>query len=244
MVLIAENENPNIDYTDVMRNKSAYLTYEEINKMLNYCLQKSNTSRNKVMHYMLIMILSRTGRRISEIIGKKPYTSHPGLRPIDLHHDNNLIEWHILKKRPIRRRDSPHGKKRSDDLMQRLKDKKLPPNKLQPIDTKTMILLRKYIEANNIGTYDRIFPITRQGAWKIIKVIGVKNKIVRKKGYIHPHMFRHGFSINFLKKNPFDSSALIKLQRILEHSDIKITQGYAQFTPEDIKLTLNEIFEE
>ena len=227
-----------------MRHKTAYLSIEEQEKMLNYCLNKNNFSKNKLMHYMLILLLIRTGRRISEIVGEKPYTAKHGLRPIDIHPEDDLIEWTILKKKPIRARKGSRGPKRSKETMKKLKAKKLPANKLKPLDKRTMITLKKYIEVNRIGPYDRIIPITRVGAWKIIGRIATKSNITRKGFHIHPHMFRHGFSINFLKKNPYDPTALVKLQRILDHSSIEITVGYAQFTPQDLKDALNKIFGE
>ncbi len=236
--------NANIDYTDVMRNKTAYLTDKEIKKMLKYCLRRDNFTKNKLMHYMLILLLSRTGRRVSEIVGKRPYTTYHGLRPVDIHPEGNLIEWGILKKRPIRARVSPRGKKRSESTLSKMKDLKVPKNNLKPIDAWTLSVLKKYIEANRIGLYDRVIPVTRQGAWFIIKTIAEKIGIGRDGFKVHPHMFRHGFSINFLKKNPYDAGALIKLQRLLDHSDIAITQGYAQFTPEDLRDALEKVFKE
>jgi len=241
---MTDQENPNIDYSEVMRHKTAYLSIEEQEIMLNHCLNKNNFSKKRLMHYMLILLLSRTGRRISEIVGEKPYTAKHGLRPVDIHFSDDLIEWTILKKRPIRARKGSRGPKRSKETMRKLKEKKLPTNKLQPIDSKTMKLIKKYVEVNRIGPYDRIIPITRVGAWKIIRRIAKENNIVRKGFGIHPHMFRHGFSINFLKKHPKDPTALIKLKGILEHSSIEITVGYAQFTPQDIKDALNKVFKE
>lgn len=227
-----------------MKNKNAYLSYEEVDKMLKYCLRKDNFSKKKLSHYMLILLLSRTGRRISEIVGERPYTKKHGLRPVDIHHDENLIEWGILKKKPVRARASPMGRARDETTLQKMRDKKNPKNTLKPIDNYTLKVLKKYIEVNRIGLYDRIIPITRGGAWYIITNIAKKTGIGRKDCQIHPHMFRHGFSINFLKKNPNDASALIKLQRILDHSNIEITQSYAQFSPEDLREALEKVFKQ
>ena len=50
-----------IDFSNVMKHKTDYLTYEEIDSMLQYCFDNG-----KIRDYMLILTLYRTGRRISE----------------------------------------------------------------------------------------------------------------------------------------------------------------------------------
>ena len=94
-----DDEYKVIDYTDIMKDKTAYLSFDEVDKMLNYCL---NFYKNDIEYYkkiymrnwMLIQTILRTGRRISEIVGKRPYTICTGLRPCDIQ-DNGYIEFHI-----------------------------------------------------------------------------------------------------------------------------------------------------
>lgn len=57
-----------MDFTNVMRNKKAWFSIDEINRLLNYC--KDN---NRDRDYMLLLTLARTGRRITEVVGKPPY---------------------------------------------------------------------------------------------------------------------------------------------------------------------------
>jgi integrase/recombinase XerD len=77
---------------------------------------------------------------------------------------------------------------------------------------------------NHIGKYglsdmDRVFPITRQRAWRIIKQCAVKAGIDRR---VYCHLLRHGGAIARLKRSGNPKS----LQIHLGHSDIKMTMRY------------------
>jgi len=77
---------------------------------------------------------------------------------------------------------------------------------------------------NHIGKYslsdtDRLFPITRQRAWRIIKQCAVKAGIDRR---VYCHLLRHGGAIARLKRSGNPKS----LQIHLGHSDIKMTMRY------------------
>ena len=225
-----------IDFSNIMRHKTDYLDLDEIDKMLSYCYDKDN-----IRDYMLILTLARTGRRISEIVGNRPFTVNVGLRPVDIKYSDKLIEWDILKKNPIKT-TTKHGKPVSEDKLARQRLNKKPKRMLKPVDDEYMDHLKNYVDSLNMNPYDRIFPISRQRADQIIKDIAKECKIVRATKKIHVHQFRHGFAINFLKTHPNDPSAPIKLQMILDHSSFNVTQHYLQFTQEDIKEALNKTF--
>ena len=107
-----------MDITNIMKHKTNYLSMEEIEKMLQFCKDQL-----RVRDYMLIMILSRTGRRVSEIVGTKPFIYNVGLRPKDLHPDG-LIEFTVLKKNPIRNFDGRFRKISDTDLVKKRLNKK------------------------------------------------------------------------------------------------------------------------
>ena len=224
-----------MDTTEIMKHKTAYLTTSEIQKMLNYCFKKE-----RVRDYMLILILSRTGRRITEIVGKKPYTLYVGLRPCDIH-PGGLIEFDILKKNPVMSKNK-NGQPRSEERVKKDRLTKKPKRQLFPIDDTTINILQQYINNNNIQTHQRVFPITRQRADVITKDISKACKISRPGMKIHAHNFRHSFAINLLKDNPDDASILIQVQELLDHSNLNITKTYLQFTPEDKRRKLNKLF--
>jgi len=59
----------NVDYTQVMKHKTAYFSHDEIESMLNFCY-----NNNRIRDYVLIYVLLHTGRRITEILGERPGT--------------------------------------------------------------------------------------------------------------------------------------------------------------------------
>ena len=207
----------------------------EIDRMLKWC---KDNSRDR--DYMLFLTLARTGRRISEVVGKPPYNRCVGLRPIDVF-DDDLIEWDILKKAHIKRK-TKKGKPIMDKKLYRLRLEKLPRRVLKPVDSQFMEILRDYISELNIGKYDRLFKITRQRAYQILRVVSKGAGVERPGMNIHLHMFRHSLAINMLKDNPHNPYILLQVNKILDHSNINMTAHYAQFTPEDIKQSLNKLF--
>jgi len=232
-----------INFNKTITNKSSYLTNAEINQMLKAVLEsKHKIKAHKVRNYLLILILYRSGRRISEVLGKRPYTIQKGLRPCDINFEEGLIEWDILKKNPVRKINQFTGRKKKKEKIIDERTNKKPKRLLLPLDSNTLSKLKLFIEKYNIGSYDRLFPINRKRAWQLINDISVKAEVNRADMKIHPHMFRHSFAINFLKKNPDDPFALSKVQRFLDHSNLEVTQGYMQIQELDLKDSINEVF--
>jgi len=66
---------------------------------------------------------------------------------------------------------------------------------------------------------ERIFPITRQGAWLITK----------KYMNGHPHQMRHSFAVNWLRCD----GDIVTLHRVLGHSKIQTTMEYLKIVPVD-----------
>jgi len=224
-----------IDFTNAMKHANSYLTTDEIEKMLQWCY-----SKNRIRDYMLILTVARTGRRITEVLGEKPYTRKVGFRPVDIH--NNLIHFDILKKSHVKERSAKTGVKRNQETIDKLRLKKMPKRVLIPVDDEYLQLINSYIEANNITSHNRIFPITRQRADIIIKEVAKGCNISRSDYKIHFHMLRHSYAIHFIKSNPKNPSALIMLQELLAHSNINVTRHYLQFNPEDKIKALNKLY--
>jgi len=226
-----------IDFAEIMKNKTDYLDQSEIDSILQYFYDKS-----QMRNYMLILTLVRTGRRISEIVGKKPFTRNVGLRPCDIRPDG-LIEFDILKKGHVKKK-TRNGTKRTKEAIENDYPLKMPKRKLKPVDKEYLELIKIYIEGEGIGLYDRVFPITRQWTGKLVRKAAKDCKIYRSHNHIHPHNFRHSLAITLLKKNRYDPSALIKLKDILEHSSLNVTLAYTQFTQEDKREILERTFGE
>lgn len=107
--------------------------------------------------------------------------------------------------------------------------------RVKPLDNFTLALLKEYIIDNGLNPLDKIFPITRQRIFQIVREIGEKanvNYVGNKR--IHPHHFRHSFAIDMIKASK-DASGIRKVQQLLEHSSLNITEGYLQFGSEDLR---------
>ena len=79
--------------------------------------------------------------------------------------------------------------------------------------------LGDYIGRSGLGDTDRLFPISRQRAWRIIKQCAVKAGIDRR---VYCHLLRHGGALARLKRSGNPKS----LQIHLGHADIKMTMRY------------------
>ena len=67
------------------------------------------------------------------------------------------------------------------------------------------------------------------GLHRLVEGVLIAAKVPKSKA--HPHILRHTFAVNFLKK----TRDLARLSRILGHSDIKTTTIYLPFVFEDLK---------
>ncbi len=100
------------------------------------------------------------------------------------------------------------------------------------IGDKTLKTLSDYISLQNIPEDRPIFPITRQMVYYLVNrygnMIGVK---------IHPHTLRHSFAIHLVRSG----MDLRRLQLLLGHSSLSITQIYLQFKDDDLREAYEKI---
>jgi len=201
--------------TGIMKDLTGFLTRKQMERLLKYC--ENDNQR------VLLWVLMRTGRRITEIIGRKPYVHrnknegiskvYPGIvgiRPCDILWDSSQISFAIVKKRkPVR--------------------------KLKYVDEMTLKILKQYIEVNEIQKKEQLFNCTRGGVYKMLRRIGDKAGI-RSVGSkrLHPHHFRHSYAVLRVKMDK-SAESLRKLQQHLEHHSLDMTAHYLQFNPEDEK---------
>ncbi len=95
-------------------------------------------------------------------------------------------------------------------------------------------------------TYTGKQPLSRQAAWTIVRdacvaagVTKFGDKKISKRGFgPHPHIFRHGFAMNWLKKGGKPE----QLQEILGHRSYDTTRSYQRFTPADLRESYNKVF--
>lgn len=176
---------------ELMNRPDAYISKE----IADNIIQIGRNNRDK----LLIQLLSRTGRRINEILE---------LRVSDVQHDSNIITWNILKKRkPLR--------------------------VSLPVDTDTIDMLVAYIKDKDLAGREYIFKsygktghlTDRRVRYLLIsycKRLGI-NEVGGQA--IHPHQFRHGFAIHFVR-NMKRADQIFHLQKMLQHTDIRETMWY------------------
>ena len=179
-----------------MGSPDAYISKKEA----DYIIVNARSKRDRV----LFQLLSRSGRRVTEVLT---------LKPIDIMWDNQEIKWNILKKRK--------------------------PLKIAlPIDVATLWLLKDYLTSladtkNKIEDYDYVFKsYGKTGHLTDRRVRYLLLSYAKKGGFeevggekVHPHHFRHGFAIHFVK-NMKRPDQIFQLQKILQHADIRETMWY------------------
>lgn len=122
-----------------------------------------------------------------------------------------------LKNRMIRVRETKNGEER-----------------IVFFTEETEKLLRKYLAKQ--GSSERLFPMTYQALYKLIKRLGERAGI---KG-LRPHILRHTFATIAIRKG----LPLPAVQRLLGHKDIKTTQIYTHLVLEDLMQAYKKVFEE
>jgi integrase len=174
-----------------MGNIESYITKEQADNLIEIARVD--------WHKMVFLLLSRSGRRVTEVLM---------LKCNDIKWENSSIKWNILKKKKIT-------------------------TKVIPQDDHTLSVLKTFIINNKIGANDYVFKsygktghYTRGRVNAILFSYGKKLNIDDIGGEkIHPHMFRHGFAIHFVK-NMKRPDQLFQLQKIMQHADIRETMWY------------------
>lgn len=186
-----------------MSNSRGYLEWRDVERLID----ATSNKRDRV----LFKTLAYTGRRVSEIVRgplNKPEKQY-GIRPCDIEKDSNIIHFNILKKPVIKR---------------------------EPVTVWPEIKKILVNYTTNLHDNEWIFPLTRQRVEQLVKKYGRKIGITHvgdgDRNKLHPHHFRHSFAIHMARnlKNPAD---LRKLQMILKHSSITITEHYLKFAETD-----------
>jgi len=158
---------------------------------------------------LILQLMYRCGRRVSEVLL---------LTKEDILWNDRKIIFNILKrKRPVK--------------------------ELKPVDEETMKMLDLYVNGpvslrgiRKKMTGNRLFPVTRQYVFKMIRKLGAQVGITQvgtKK--LHPHHLRHSFAVHQVRFNIKTADDLRKLQMYMGHANISTTAHYLQFSPEELR---------
>lgn len=250
-----------------MTDRKSYVKPEQVEALINYFFTKEPRSQyesnRNVRKGMLVFVLWRTGRRISEIVGFPYDQKHnrvrcAGLRKMDFDFEEGIVSFHILKKLPVKEKNKT-GAKRSEDTLKKMRWQKPAYIEQIAMDEGFMATMKDYIDTLGIRDHERVFPYDRKYCVEFIRKacekldlnLGYKKIIdpdtgeaTNLKRRVTPHAFRHGFSLNFLKKEKTNPAALPMLQELLCHSSIVVTKTYLRFDQEDRRKALNRVFKE
>ncbi|MEB3773583.1 MAG: tyrosine-type recombinase/integrase [Desulfurococcales archaeon] len=97
-------------------------------------------------------------------------------------------------------------------------------------------LVRAYLESMNPSPRERIIPLTYQALYKRLKALARRAGI--DPGRVRPHVLRHTFATEAVRRG----MSLPVLQKLLGHTDIKVTEVYLHMTMEDARREYESIF--
>ncbi len=97
-------------------------------------------------------------------------------------------------------------------------------------------ILAGYIVGSRLNPNDRLINMSYQALYKRLKKLAIIAGIDPNK--VRPHVLRHTFATEAIKRG----MSLPALQKLLGHSDLKITQVYLHLTNEDVKREYERVF--
>jgi integrase len=186
-----------------IRDLRAYLPPAQVEQLL--------AAATNPRDVLLIRIPWRTGMRVGELIG---------LRICDIDFDNRAL---LIKVQKMRKKDG----------------KKIEKRRMVPVDRGTLDMIKEYLQWRKQFSYkgDLLFPITRQRVnqifWKLGRKAGITeigDPAISKHRKLHPHLMRHSYSIQCIKKG----MTIERLQKILGHASPTTTSVYLQWSSADL----------
>jgi integrase len=194
-----------------IRDLKAYLAPKQVDRLIAGATNPRDA--------LLVRIPWRTGIRVGELIG---------LRISDIDFDGRAL---IIKVQKMRKKDGKTIEKR----------------RMVPIDQGTLDMVREYLQWRKQFSYegDLLFPITRQRVnqifWKLGRKAGITeigDPAISKHRKLHPHVLRHSFSIQCVKKG----MSIDRLQKILGHASPTTTSVYLQWSSADLHEDYDKIW--
>jgi integrase len=185
---------------EIMKDITGFFSEQQRKDIYNAC----DSWRDRV----LIRLLWKTGRRISEVLQVKVQ---------DIDFENGNVAFIILKKNKKYKKWKPLDNFTRELLTAYVKYAQLQPHHY--------LLHAGYPQKH----------ISRQRAYQIVRRL-CKKVGIEKVGedLPHPHHFRHSFVIDLTKKAK-SPAHLRQIQQIMEHSSLAVTEQYMQFGQQDLR---------
>jgi len=215
-------ENTELIPIEVEFNEVVTKEYKEISNYIRpnearMLIDATDTPRD----HLMFNVFWQTGGRVSEILT---------IRPIDIAEAG--IQMITLKQRLSKKRRKSTGT---------WVDRPVPVLTKQvvrrniPIKPELNAEIMKYAFDTRMQPEDRFFPITSRRVEQILDGLAMKCNITYKK--VHPHLFRHGFAVNFINQG----GSLDRLKKILGHNHIQTTMMYLQLSDSDLKRDIDRM---
>ena len=196
----------------IMNDLEGFFTKEQRIKIYNECNNNPNDF-NKLRNKVLIKLLWKSGRRITEILQ---------IKGKHINFEKRMILWNIIKKKEPYKAWKP-----IDNHTLELLDFYMDEYNVGMED-----YLIHWANPKKHISRQRAFQIVRKLCSKVgIKKIGDKQP--------HPHHFRHSMAVDLSRKLKSPSD-LRKLQMFMEHSDLSVTETYLQFNDEEMRSLIDD----
>jgi len=195
-----------------IRDLKAYLSPKQVEQLIAVA--------TNLRDVLLIRIPYRTGIRVSQLLA---------LRISDIDFDSRVL---VIKVQKMRKNGKAIEKRR-----------------MIPVDRGTLDMVREYLQWRKQFPYkgDLLFPITRQRVgqifWKLGRKAGITeigDPAISKHRNLHPHVLRHSFAIQCVKKG----MSIERLQKILGHASPTTTSIYLQWSSTDLHEDYDKIWED
>ncbi len=191
-----------------------YLTREQVHQLMAACKHQRDR--------LLIAVAWQTGARVSELID---------VRRGDIDFTNRQIRLRTLKKRSDRRRRRP------------LAHRWIPVQDSLVADLATYLMQNPVLRKRDphlgrVAEEDRVFPLGRVGAYRVIRRVAGKAGIKAPGGrQVSPHILRHSFAVNCL----YQGMPISVLKELLGHASVLSTMVYLKVAPTDAKEFLGKV---
>ncbi|MCK5022220.1 MAG: hypothetical protein KAR54_03165, partial [Candidatus Pacebacteria bacterium] len=135
----------------------------DIQKIIDLLIESHPNKRNDNFEKLAVLyyFLFRTGRRVGEIIGLRPFNERTtGLRPCDIDFKDNTYKVSVTKKNVVKSKDRA-GNLRNVEKVKKEKFFKKTFYETFALHPELPSILKDYIEKYHVGPLERLFPFSR-----------------------------------------------------------------------------------